>query len=43
VPQKRESVVHSSLFSTEEEHKASRTDTAGWAHPGDTDSAEGGV
>jgi RNA polymerase sigma-70 factor (ECF subfamily) len=42
-PQKRESVLHSSLFSGEEEHKASRTDTAGWAHPGKTGDAEGGV
>jgi hypothetical protein len=42
-PQKRESVLHSSLFSTEEEHKASRNDTAGWAHPGKMDDAEGGV
>jgi RNA polymerase sigma-70 factor (ECF subfamily) len=42
-PQKRESVMHSSLFSTEEEHKASRKDTAGWAHPTGTDCAEGGV
>jgi RNA polymerase sigma-70 factor (ECF subfamily) len=42
-PPKRESVMHSSLFSTEEDHKASRKGTAGWAHPGTTDSAEGGV
>jgi hypothetical protein len=42
-PQKRESVLHSSLFSAEEEHKASRKDTDGWAHPGKTGDAEGGV
>jgi RNA polymerase sigma-70 factor, ECF subfamily len=42
-PQKRESVLHSSLFSIEEEHKASRKDTAGWAHPSETGDAEGGV
>jgi len=43
-PQKRESVLHSPLFSAaEEEHKASRTDTTGWAHPGTTGDAEGGV
>jgi hypothetical protein len=41
--QKRESVLHSSLFSIEEEHKASRKDTAGWAHPSETGDAEGGV
>jgi hypothetical protein len=35
--------LHSSLFSAEEEHKASRKDTAGWAHPGETGDAEGGV
>ena len=40
---KRESVLHSSLFSTEEEHKASRKDTTGWAHSGATSDAEGGV
>jgi RNA polymerase sigma-70 factor (ECF subfamily) len=40
---KRESVLHSTLFSAEEEHKASRTDTTGWAHPGKTGDAEGGV
>lgn len=42
-PRKRESVLHSSLFSGEEEHKASRNDTTGWAHPGKTGDAEGGV
>jgi RNA polymerase sigma-70 factor (ECF subfamily) len=42
-PQKRESVLHSALFSPAEEHKTSRTDTAGWAHPGKTGDAEGGV
>jgi len=42
-PQKRESVLHSTLFSAEEEHKASRTDTTGWAHPCKTGDAEGGV
>jgi hypothetical protein len=43
-PQKRESVLHSPLFSAEEEHhKTSRTDTTGWAHPGKTGDAEGGV
>ena len=42
-PHKRESVLHSPLFTAAEEHKASRTDTAGWAHPGKTGDAEGGV
>jgi hypothetical protein len=43
-PQKRESVLHSPLFSAaEDEHKTSRTDTTGWAHPGKTGDAEGGV
>jgi hypothetical protein len=40
---KRGLVLHSTLFSAEEEHQASRTDTAGWAHPGKTGDAEGGV
>ena len=41
----RESVLHSALFSVaeEEESKTSRTDTTGWAHPGKTGDAEGGV
>ena len=43
VPQKRESVLHSPLFSAAEEPKTSRTDTTGWAHPGKTGDAEGGV
>ncbi len=42
-PQKRESVLHSTLFSAAEEHETSRTDTTGWAHPGKTGDAEGGV
>ncbi len=42
-PHKRESILHSTLFPAAEEDKASRTDTAGWAHPGKTDGAEGGV
>jgi len=42
-PHKRESILHSPLFSAEEEHKTSRTGTAGWAHPGKTGDAEGGV
>ena len=42
-PQHRESVLHSPLFSAAEEHKSSRTDTTGWAHPGKTGDAEGGV
>jgi hypothetical protein len=42
-PHRRESVLHSALFSTADEHKTSRTDTAGWAHPGKTGDAEGGV
>jgi RNA polymerase sigma-70 factor (ECF subfamily) len=42
-PHARESVLHSTLFSAAEEHKFSRTDTAGWAYPGKTDDAEGGV
>jgi RNA polymerase sigma-70 factor (ECF subfamily) len=39
----RDSVLHSTLFSAVEEHKTSRTDTTGWAHPGKTGDAEGGV
>jgi RNA polymerase sigma-70 factor, ECF subfamily len=41
----RESVLHSTLFSVaeEEEDKTSRTDTTGWAHPGEMGDAEGGV
>ena len=42
-PHKRESVLHSPLFSAAEEHKTSRTDTPSWAHPGKTGDAEGGV
>jgi len=48
-PQKRESVLHSTLFSAPEvleeteEHETSRTDTTGWAHPCKTGDAEGGV
>jgi RNA polymerase sigma-70 factor, ECF subfamily len=42
-PHHRESVLHSALFSAAEEHKTSRTGTAGWAHPGKTGDAEGGV
>ncbi len=41
--QQRESVLHSTLFSAAEEHNTSRTDTTGWAHPGKTGDAEGGV
>jgi hypothetical protein len=41
---KRESILHSTLFSAaEEEPKTSRSDTSGWAHPGKTGDAEGGV
>jgi RNA polymerase sigma-70 factor (ECF subfamily) len=44
----RESVLHSPLFSAAEheevEHEESgRPDTTGWAHPGETGDAEGGV
>jgi RNA polymerase sigma-70 factor (ECF subfamily) len=43
-PVKRESVLHSTLFSAaEEEVESSRTDTTGWAHPVKTGDAEGGV
>jgi hypothetical protein len=42
-PHKRESVLHSTLFSAAEEPKTSRTDTTGWAHPCKTGDAEGGV
>jgi hypothetical protein len=35
--------LHSPLFSAAEEHETSRTDTTGWAHPGTTGDAEGGV
>jgi hypothetical protein len=40
---KRESVLHSTLFSASEPQKTGRTDTTGWAHPGKTGDAEGGV
>jgi RNA polymerase sigma factor (sigma-70 family) len=40
---RRESVLHSPLFFAGEEHKVSRTDTTGWAHPCKTGDAEGGV
>jgi len=40
---KRESVLHSTLFSASEEDNTNRTDTTGWAHPGKTGGAEGGV
>ena len=45
----RATVLHSTLFSAPEkleepeEQEASRTDTAGWAHPCETGDAEGGV
>jgi RNA polymerase sigma-70 factor (ECF subfamily) len=50
-PPRRESVLHSPLFSAaevqedirEEEQEASRNDTTGWAHPGKVGGAEGGV
>jgi hypothetical protein len=43
-PVKRESVLHSTLFSAAEEKvETIRTETAGWAHPGKTDDAVGGV
>ena len=42
-PDRRAAVLHSPLFSAPEEHKSSRTDTAGWAHPGNTGDVEGGV
>jgi hypothetical protein len=42
-PRKRESVLHSALFSAEPERETSRTDTPGWAHPVKMDDAEGGV
>jgi RNA polymerase sigma-70 factor (ECF subfamily) len=42
-PHKRESVLHSTLFSAAQEHNTSRNDTTGWAHPGKADDAEGGV
>ena len=41
--QKRESVLQNTLFSDVEQHQSSRTDTTGWAHPGKTGDAEGGV
>jgi RNA polymerase sigma-70 factor (ECF subfamily) len=40
---KRESVLHSPLFSEAEENESNRTDTTGWSHPGKTGEAEGGV
>ena len=42
-PHQRESILRSTLFSGIKEHKDSRTDTTGWAHPGKTGDAEGGV
>jgi RNA polymerase sigma-70 factor (ECF subfamily) len=42
-PQKQDTVLRSSLFSRGEERESSRTDTTGWAHPGKTGDAEGGV
>jgi RNA polymerase sigma-70 factor (ECF subfamily) len=42
-PRKRESVLHSPLFSVGEEQESSRTDTTGWANPGKMGDAEGGV
>jgi RNA polymerase sigma-70 factor (ECF subfamily) len=41
--QRRESVLHSPLFSPAEEHDTGRTDTTGWAHLGKPGDAEGGV
>ncbi len=47
MPLKRESVLHSPLFSPaeeeEEEDESNRADTTGWAHSGNTGDAEGGV
>src|SRR6202161_3412686 len=43
VPHKRETVLHSPLFSAAEENESNRTDTTGWAHPGKTGDTEGGV
>jgi RNA polymerase sigma-70 factor (ECF subfamily) len=49
LPQKRESVLHSPLFSPadeeeeEVEDESNRADTTGWAHSGNTGDAEGGV
>jgi hypothetical protein len=40
---KRESILHSTLFSVELQEESSRTDTTGWAHPSKTGDAEGGV
>ena len=42
-PRIRGSVLHSTLFSAAEDDETSRTDTTGWAYPGKTDDAEGGV
>jgi len=42
-PHKRKTVLHSTLFSVEEDPESSRTDTTGWAHSGKTGDAEGGV
>ena len=39
----RESVLHSPLFSTTEQDESGRSDTTGWAHPGEAGDAEGGV
>lgn len=42
-PQHQESVLHSPLFSLAEKKNSSRPDTAGWANPGESGDAEGGV
>ena len=40
---RRESVLHSALFSSVQERDSGRNDTTGWAHPAETGDAEGGV
>jgi hypothetical protein len=42
-PRGQESVLHSPLFSVAEKKNSSRSDTTGWADPGEPGEAEGGV
>jgi RNA polymerase sigma-70 factor, ECF subfamily len=43
LPHRQESVLHSPLFSVAEKKRSSRSDTTGWADPGEPGDAEGGV
>jgi RNA polymerase sigma-70 factor (ECF subfamily) len=42
-PHRQESVLHSPLFSVAEKKNSNRSDTTGWADPGEPGEAEGGV